>query len=161
MEGGLRSGRVSSPLDVDHVRREIPFHLVDSTRIVDKLKSYIEYPALGFGTFIFDAIEESTNVLVDTGNPRAKQFIILLSDGKQFTGRNRRADPRPAPVVAASRAVARGIPIHTINYQRVANEELLEVAKATGGDALDASDEKQLREAFEILLEKFRVRLAD
>jgi len=159
--GGLRAGRVSSPLDADHVRRELPFHLVDSTEIVDKLKSYTEFPALGFGTFIFDAIEESTDVLLETGNPRAKRFIILLSDGRQFTGRNRRADPRPAPVVATSRAVAMGIPIHTINYQRVANEELLEVARATGGDALDASDEDQLRNAFEVLLEKFRVRLAD
>lgn len=158
--GGLKS-RVPSPLDADHVRRELPLHFVGSSKIVNKLVSYNNHPALGFGTFIYDAIEESTDVLIETGNPRARKMIILLSDGNQFTGRGKKADPRPAPVVATARAVDQRIEIHTINYQRVANPELIEVATATNGIALDASNEEQLKNAFMTLLKKFRVRIAD
>ncbi len=158
--GGLTS-KVPSPLDDLAVRSELPIQSIElRNQITDKLRSYQSFPALGLGTFIFDAIHESLD-MIETGNPKGDRFIILLTDGQQFTGGEGRKIFRPPPSVAAERARDKNIKIHTINFRLVANSELLDVADVSGGDSFDAADGDELRVAFRELIKKFKLRLAD
>lgn len=153
--GGLPHDSVHSPLDADYSRIETHFDSVRKDKIPPVLDSYITYPALGFGTFIYDAIDDCMDLMDNFSNSRAQRFIILLSDGEQYTT----PETRPEPYVAAGRAQLAGIPIHTINFRDVSNASLVRVANTTGGDAFDAVTQQDLNLVFEALLEKFSVHL--
>ena len=156
--GGGRTGHtVESPLDETEARLEIPLESIQfSDDFMNLVNSYKDYPALGLGTYISDAIDTSLDELL-RGNVRAKRFVILLSDGDQYTF----DDVRPTPGEAAQHAVANNIKIHTINFQRDANPQLLEASTVSGGLNFEAGDTVALKAAFTDLVRQFRLRLAD
>ena len=157
--GGGRTGHaVESPLDETEARLEIPMTSIQlSDEFMTLVDSYKDYPALGLGTYISDAIDTSLDELLAYDHVRAKRFVILLSDGDQFTF----DDIRATPGEAAQRALENSINIHTINFQRDANPQLLEASTVSGGLNFEAGDAAALNAAFQDLVRQFRLRLAD
>lgn len=154
--GGAYNKKAYSPLDDDYSRKELEFHSIHNNKIPAVLDVYATYPALGYGTFIYDTIDDCMDMMDDSSNPAANRFIILLSDGEQVTVKEKRDEP----YVAARRAAAAGIPIHTINFRETdQNKDLEAVASVTGGDSYNAKNEKDLDEVFAELAEKFSVSL--
>ena len=154
--GGGLTNETFSPLDATPTRTELGFQLASDSQVVEVMDRYVGFDALGLGTFIFQAINESMDLVEDQGNGSAERFIILLSDGNQVT-----RDNTPPPAVAARRAANSNIKIHTINFQQVPNPELLDVARVASGDSFDAANSDELEAAFEELLSNFRPRLAN
>lgn len=137
-------------------RIELPFQSAGNSEIPDVLNHYRNYDAFGLATYIYDAVELSMDVIETQRNPAARRFVILLSDGEQFTVAGNR---RPDRAVAAQEAVESGIPIHNDQFQTAANPGLTEVSVATSGKTLEAAGEAALTAAFDTLLDEFRVRL--
>ena len=156
--GGSTSHQVASPLDATQSRLELSMRSIrNANQFADLVDSYKDFPALGLGTYISDAIDTSLDELLSGSPAKAKRFIILLSDGDQYTFN----EPEPTPGEAASRAVDNDIKIHTINFQTRANPMLREAATVSGGESYEAGDRDLLRAAFRDLVQQFKLRLAD
>ena len=156
--GGSTRHQVASPLDATQSRLELSMRSIrNANQFADVVDSYKDFPALGLGTYISDAIDTSLDELISASPARAKRFIILLSDGDQYTF----DDPEPTPGEAANRAVDNDIRIHTINFQTNANPMLREAATVSGGESYEAGDSDLLRVAFRELVQQFKLRLAD
>ena len=144
-----------SPLDDDLSRFEVPLTVVvdnDVANINAVMDSYIDHPALGLGTSLYDGIETSIGAFqTDTNSVR---HIVMLSDGSQA------AVTRPDPIVAASAASQANIVIHTISFDGDL-ETMQDIADETGGATFAAASDDELREAFAQLLGRFRVQLVD
>ena len=140
--GGGLIHRIESPLDETWSR--IEFELgsvgVNGHQIEDKLHEYVSYPALGFGTSIFDGVDQAIDVLKRSTTP-AKRFIVLLTDGEQV------ADGRPSELESARRAAEEGVTIFVIAYA-VDEENLREMAEITNGQIYSVSDSDELITAF-------------
>ncbi len=155
--GGYLDADPPSPLDADFARTELNFQLADVSDAKQVMDSYLAHPRLGLGTYIYDAIEHSELLLKNHGNRRAVRAVILLSDGQQAT---QEPNKRPAPHLAVQWTKAKGIPIHTINFQDKPNPALDAVANETGGASLDAGNGPALEAAFNTILHILRTRLA-
>ena len=144
-----------SPLDDDLSRFEVPLTVVvdnDVANINAVMDSYVDHPALGLGTSLYDGIETSIGAFqTDTNSVR---HIVMLSDGSQA------AVTRPDPIVAASAASQANIVIHTISFDGDL-ETMQDIADETGGATFAAASDDELREAFAQLLGRFRVQLVD
>ena len=155
---GLPAARASSasPLDDDWSRFEKELTVVIASDIVDitnTMESYAtDYPALGYGTSLYDGIE--TSIASFSQNDQSSKHIVMLSDGEQV------ADGRSEPSVAAQNAADKGIKIHTIAFGRSLTV-MENIAADTGGSTFAAVSEAELREAFAQLLGRFRVQLVD
>lgn len=149
-----RRNPVVSPLDDDKARFEEPLSLVLSpqiSRIPETLESYIDYPALGLGTSIYEAVRLPSLNFDDIDSSK---HIVLLSDGDQALVDS------PAPINAVDFAMDRGILVHTIAFA-TDDRQLNEIADATGGAKYSAGNEEELREAFAQLLGRFRTQLVE
>ena len=136
-------------------RFEVPLTVVvdnDVANINAVMDSYVDHPALGLGTSLYDGIETSVGAFqTDTNSVR---HIVMLSDGSQA------AVSRPEPILAARAASQDNIVIHTISFDGDF-ETMQDIAAETGGATFAAASDDELREAFAQLLGRFRVQLVD
>ena len=139
--GGLRH-RFESPLDETWSRIEFNLGSVEEygDQIESKLHEYVSYPALGYGTSIYDGVDQAIDVLKRATTP-AKRYIILLTDGEQV------AYGRPSELESARRAAEEGVTIFVIAYA-VDEENLREMAEITNGQIYSVSDSDELISAF-------------
>ena len=150
-----KENQPSSPLDDDLSRFEVPLTVVvdnDVANINAVMDSYVDHPALGLGTSLYDGIETSVGAFqTDTNSVR---HIVMLSDGSQS------AVSRPEPILAARAASQDNIVIHTISFDGDF-ATMQDIAAETGGATFAAASDDELREAFAQLLGRFRVQLVD
>lgn len=81
------------------------------------------------------------------------KVIILLTDGMWNEGRN--------PIAAAHDAKAANIVVHTVTMLTAHQPDVAEVAAITGGRYYNASNEQELREAFQELARSLQIVLTD
>jgi hypothetical protein len=94
-------------------------------------------------TNISAGIDFGVDVLTDaaTARPYASKTMVLLTDGCFNNGR--------PPIEAALDAAAQGIVIHTVTFSAGARQQdMIDVAEATGGEHYHADDAATLREVF-------------
>lgn len=153
-EATLLKNGVSSPLDGDLARLELGLELVisdEAAEISDILKSYVDFPALGLGTSLFDGLQTSLDTFEDNN---ASKHVVMLSDGSQALVNT------SAPIVAARNASADGVLVHTISFGGNFGQ-MTSIADETGGSNFSALSEEELRKAFATLLGRFRTQLVD
>lgn len=154
--GGKISPRVPSPLDLELARTEQGLESVLSSDGINRvLRSYVSLPALGLATSLFDGLEFSTDLLIaESQTVNTDRVVIFLSDGAQALV------DRPEPTVAASRAAANGVRVHTVSFGgRISVME--DIAQIARGDHFSAASGNDLKDVFVALLGKFNPRLAD
>ncbi len=100
-------------------------------------------------------IDAAVDMLTDNStNSLAYKTIILMSDGMWNTGRN--------PLDAAQDAAAADITIHTVSFLSVNNQSVMaNIASTTGGKSYSATNQVQLKAAFEELAGSLPIVLID
>ncbi len=107
------------------------------------------------GTNMSAGIDLGKQVLTDpTTHDYASKTMIVLTDGQWNFGRN--------PVEAAVEAKQAGITVHTVTFLDQANQQdMIDVAAATGGRHYHASDSASLNAAFREMARHLSVVLID
>lgn len=138
-----RPGGVVSPLDSTNARVEVELERFEITGplVEAKMQEYTEI-TLGYGTSIFDGLDQAVTLLANPSIP-AKRYIILQTDGSQV------AD-RPSEIVAGERAASLGIKVFTIAYG-TNGANLKKISKLTGGQSFSANNAEDLDKAFEAI----------
>ena len=151
--GGGLNHRIISPLDDSFSRIEFELDAVETNtpKILEKLDEYVDYEALGFGTSIYDGVDQAIDVLKRTSVP-AKRFIILLTDGEQV------APGRPSQLEAAYRAKDENVRIFAIAYSTNARG-LQQMVDITGGQVFSVSNSDELNLAFKEIASTLRTRI--
>ena len=152
--GGLRYNRLESPLDSTFSRIELELEEmgVNGPATIEKMDEYVDLPALGYGTSIYDGVNDSIDVLLRSSIP-SKRFIVLFSDGEQVT-----RGARPSELDAAYRAADEGITIFSIAYA-VNSRKLEDMATITGGSFFSVSSQEGLDEAFASIATTLKTRI--
>ena len=152
--GGLRYRRLVSPLDSTFGRIELELGKmsVNGPETIEIMNDYTDFPALGYGTSIYDGVNDSIDVLLRSTIP-SKRFIVLFSDGEQVT-----FGARPDELQAAHRAAAEGITIFSIAYD-VNSYKLEQMATITGGTFFPVSSQEGLDQAFASIATTLKTRI--
>lgn len=122
--------------------------------IVNSIRSRGDDIMIG-GTNMRAGIEAGLSVLTGDGvRPFSQKSMVLMSDGQWNTG--------GSPIAAAQQARQDGIVIHTISFIDAGNQRDMErIAEITGGRHYYASNEAELRRAFEELARLLPATLTD
>jgi len=107
------------------------------------------------GTNMAAGLDASINMLTASStNSLAYKTIILMSDGMWNTGRN--------PLLSAQDAAAANITVHTVSFVSVDNQSVMtNIANTTGGRSYSATNQTELRKAFEELAGSLPIVLID
>lgn len=120
--------------------QRVPFMKANSPRVAEGIRS-VE-PA-GW-TPLGSAMEAARSDLAKVGKRGSSNFVYVLSDGIETCGGN--------PVAAAKRLAKAGVGVDVnivgFDVDRKAGQQLAQAAKAAGGKYADASDTRELTEAF-------------
>ncbi|MCG6158410.1 VWA domain-containing protein [Rubinisphaera margarita] len=100
-------------------------------------------------------LDAAIDMLTDSStNSLAYKTIILMSDGMWNTGRD--------PILSAQDAAAADITIHTVSFVSVDNQSAMtNIAATTGGKSYSATNQAQLKDAFEELAGSLPIVLID
>ena len=152
--GGGLSHSLVSPLDAQfsRIEEEIGPAAETGPLVLDVMDQYTELPALGFGTSIYDAIEDGITLLERRNSP-ARRYIVLFTDGEQVV-----FGERPDELVAAREAADKGIVIFTIGYD-LSEGALDEIADITGGESFSVDNPRELAAAFSSIAALIRTRI--
>ena len=151
--GGLTYHRIVSPLDETHSRIEFELETVEENGdpILERLNEYVTFPALGFGTSIYDGVDQAIDVLKRSTVP-ARRFIVLLTDGEQV------APGRPSELIAAQRAADEDVTIFVIAYN-TSEGNLRQMSEMTNGQIYSVSNSSELISAFGEIASTLRTRI--
>lgn len=152
--GSSRKPRVESPLDKKLARTN--FSLGDfETRSIQtnkRMNRYAKFPALGYGTSIYDGLNQSIDILNTSSRP-SKRIVLLFTDGNQSPFLH-----RPSELEAADRAARDDITVYTVGYS-VNGSNLQTIADMTGGKYFAVSNPRELQQAFEDIAKLCSIRL--
>jgi hypothetical protein len=114
----------------------------DYTQIHNRCED-ISQSEVGGATNIGDGILFGLDAVTDPrfARPWATNAVVVLSDGNHNTGTD--------PIVAASEAVDRGVPVYSVSFSDEADQDLMQdIADMTGGSHYHAVTATELADAF-------------